>query len=225
MSGLWNQTRETIFGDYNPYSGFIAEQYQGDKQGWNSYHPFLSDTISLIRPKIIVEIGVWKGASTIFMAEQLKKNDIDGIVIAVDTFLGSWDHYFHPEFFPSLMFRNGYPTLFYTFLTNVIQAGINDYVLPLPLDSTNAGHLLGRKEIRPDLIHIDAGHDVDAVTNDLKMWWPCLAPGGMIIADDYDASGEVWPTVRDSVDMFLSQTPHENFEASPYKARWSKPKA
>ncbi len=221
-NSTWDELRIKILGEHNPYAGFNPNRYSADMQGWNSHHFFLSDSIARITPKIIVEIGVWKGGSTVFMAEKLKQQELPAAVIAVDTFLGSWEHYEQAEHFASLIHQNGYPSLFYTFLTNVMRAGVERQVIPLPLDSANAAHVLGRKGIRPDIIHIDAGHDFEAVSNDLRLWWPLLAPGGIMIADDYDASGVVWPSVRDAVDQFLGATKHSDFEAIPYKARWAK---
>lgn len=223
MSSAWEEVRRGIFGDHDPYAGFNAHRYAADMQGWNSHHLFLSDSIAQARPRIIVEIGVWKGGSTIFMAEKLKQQELPSVVIAVDTFLGSWEHYEQAEYFPSLLHQNGYPSLYYTFLTNVVRAGVQHQVLPLPLDSTNAAHVIGRKGLRPDIIHVDAGHDFDSVMNDLRLWWPLLASGGIMIADDYDATGAVWPSVRDAVDRFRGGTAHAQFEAIPYKARWKKP--
>ena len=159
------------------------------------------------------------------MAQLMRNNEVDGTVLSVDTFLGSWEHYEQKEYFPSLQHRNGYPSLFYTFLTNVVESGVAEYVQPFPLDSANAFFVIQRKGIVADVIHIDAGHDFDAVLNDLRIWWKVLKPGGLLIADDYDADGVVWPSVRDAVQAFLAATPHDAFEALPYKARFRKPQA
>ena len=222
MTSMCNRVKKEIYKDYDPYEAFNASRFSADLQGWNSDHIFLSDTITKLRPKVVVEIGVWKGGSTICMANAMRDASVDGVVISVDTFLGSWEHYEQKEHFPSLMHQNGYPTLFYTFLTNVVRRDLNEYVIPLALDSANANFVLSRKNIRPDVIHIDAGHEHAAVLTDLTIWWPLLSPGGFLIADDYDTTGVVWPSVRDAVDEFLAITPHASFEALPFKARWQK---
>jgi predicted O-methyltransferase YrrM len=41
-----------------------------------------------LRPSI-VEIGVWKGSSVITLASKMKELNLDGVVIAVDTWLGA----------------------------------------------------------------------------------------------------------------------------------------
>lgn len=225
MTEAWTRMKDEILLGRDPYEGFNAGRHRPDFQGWNSHHTYLSDAILHDKASIVVEIGVWKGGSSIFMSENMQNLGTDGVIISVDTFLGSWEHYEQTDWFPSLMVQNGYPGLFYTFLTNVVERGQQNRILPLPLDSANAAHLLLRKGIKADLIHIDAGHDTEAVLTDLRLWWPILAPGGTMIADDYDPAGEVWPTVKHAVDTFLKDNPHQGFEALPYKARWRKPRA
>ncbi len=218
-----NNLMATLLGGHNPYAGFNSDRFRPDMQGWNSHHEFLTTTIDLLQPKLVVEVGVWKGGSSIHMAKALKAQPQPGSLISIDTWLGSWEHYEQPSFFPSLLMQNGYPTLFNTFLTNVVESGVSDVIIPLPLDSANAFHVLLRKGIRAQVIHIDAGHDFDAVFSDLRMWWQILEPGGYLIADDYDPEGKVWPSVRDAIDAFLKDTAHDNFQSAPYKARFQKP--
>jgi cephalosporin hydroxylase len=50
-----------------------------------------------LRPSIVVEIGVWKGSSVITLASKMKELNLDGVVIAVDTWLGAWDHWTNEE--------------------------------------------------------------------------------------------------------------------------------
>lgn len=219
----WTELTRSIHRGRDPYAGFDSGHRAPDHQGWHSDHPFLRDTVAALRPGVVVEVGVWKGASSITMAEAMRDAGIDGAVLAVDTWLGSWEHYEHEKFFADLAMRNGCPTLYDTFLTNVLDRRVSDFVVPLALDSANAAFIVKRRGIVPDIVHIDAGHDGKAVRNDLDLWWDILGPGGVLICDDYDRSGEIWPSVRDAVDQFLAETPHLGFEAVPVKARFTKP--
>ena len=204
----------------DPYAGFNALRFRPNLFGWNSDHEFLTSTFALVSASIVIEVGVWNGGSSITMARALKAQNAGASLIAVDTWLGSSEHYEHPEWFPQLLMENGYPSIFYTFLTNVIEASVHDVVIPLPLDSWNAFQVLSRKQIKAQVIHIDATHDFDAVLSDLRTWWQVLAPAGYLILDDYD-----WPSVHDAVHAFLSTTPHEAFEAAFKKARFRRPKS
>jgi predicted O-methyltransferase YrrM len=197
------QLVEQIWAGKDPFATFPAKAYPVDIQGWNSHHRFLIESIEELRPSLVVEIGVWKGGSVITMGNTLKDLGLDSAVIAVDTWLGAWDHWLNPGFFEDLGFESGYPKLFHRFMANIIHVGLTDYVVPLPLDSGNAVEVLKAKSLRPGLIHLDGAHDYESVSRDLKVWWAQLAPGGILVADDYTLDGR-WPEVRAAVDEFFA---------------------
>ncbi len=220
-----NRTRQTIIDRVwrgnDPFRGLPDNLFQYDLHGWNSQHPYLSDSISALRPELIVEVGVWKGGSTVFMANELKTHAISSVVIAIDTWLGSSEHWMGP-FREDLSLLSGHPALYFKFLSNVLNAKVADYVVPLPLDSLNAAEVLGSLNLRPEMIHLDGGHDYESVTADLRVWWPLLAPGGLLIGDDYYTDG-MWDTVRKAFDEFfgvLDLMPLENVAG---KCRVQKP--
>jgi hypothetical protein len=93
------------------------------------------------------------------MASRLKVLGIDGVVIAVDTWLGSRDHWVL-DHFETLGFVNGRPVLQNIFMTNVITQDLEDYVVPLPLDSLNAIQVLHHHGIRFGLVHLGAGRTI-----------------------------------------------------------------
>lgn len=175
-----------------------------DLQGWRSQHPFLEQVVIDWRPRIVVEIGVWKGASVHYLAGLMDQHGVAGTVIAVDTWLGAVDHWADPGLSAELRTENGYPTLYRTFLGNILQGGHAGRVVPLPLDSTNAAALLQLRGISADVIHLDAGHEEASVAADLAAWWPILRTGGMLIADDYDSEGGKFPGVMRAVNAFCA---------------------
>ena len=220
-----NSVRQTLINKIwkasDPFHDLPENLIAHDLQGWNSQHPYLSDAIAALRPSMIVEIGVWKGGSTVFMANELKKHGMSSAVIAVDTWLGSSEHWLG-ESNAKLNFFNGRPDLYYKFLSNVVHAQLTDYVVPLPLDSLNAAQVIKSLRLNPQMIHLDGGHDYDSVLADLRAWWPTLAPGGIFIGDDYYING-AWPGVRGAFDDFFSAldlTPIENVSG---KCRVRKP--
>jgi len=188
---------------------------RADPQGWGANHPYLTDMISELRPQLVVEVGVWKGASTLVMAERMQRLGIPGVVLAVDTWLGSWDIWLQPNWFADLHIEDGYPTLYQTFLGNVATAGLADYVVPLPLDSQSAAQLLRHCGIgQVDLVHIDAGHDYDAVASCLRAWWPMVRRGGVLIGDDYCPDSGAWPDVVKCFDDYFGR---ERIESKTHK--------
>ena len=207
----------------DPLQAFPTKLYEHDMQGWQSHHPYLTQAIDDAKPKIIVEIGVWKGGSTIHMAKHLKNLGLDAVVIAVDTWLGAWDHWIHDDFFTELGFIQGYPNFSQKFYGNVVREGVGEYVVPLPLDSLNAVHVLRHFAIKPDIVHIDGGHDYRAVMSDLTEWWPQLSDGGILIGDDYRTDGG-WPGVKKAFDEFFGGQGFSPIEHHSRKCIIRKPK-
>ncbi len=162
---------------------------QDELQGWNGDHPSLSRLVSVSGAKIVVDVGVWKGGSTITMANAMRQANIDGVVIAVDTFLGSPEHWSRVDLFER---SNGLPDLYWNFLSNVFKAGLTDWVVPMPQTSSTAAAILRRMEIQPAVIHVDAAHEYREVMNDLVDYWSILQDGGYLIGDDY---AETWPGI------------------------------
>ena len=207
----------------DPFRSSRADDGMPDLQGWGSEHKYLTDAIETHRPSIVVEVGVWKGASVIRMASRLRDLAIDGVVIAVDTWLGSWEHWGDDGWFRELGVLESDRSIVTTFLRNVRSACLENYIVPLPLDSVNAAQVLRHFNIVPDVAHIDGGHDYAAVLADLKQWWPLLKPGGLLIGDDYRA-GNNWPGVKRAFDDYFRPLGLIPLENTQEKCRVSKPK-
>jgi hypothetical protein len=211
----------------DPLKDFPESRFAGDLQGWHSDHPYLARAIREAQPSIVVEVGVWKGASVVTMVKEIQRLGLDAVVIAVDTWLGSSEHYLWEKFIPDLDFEFGYPRLYHKFASNICREGVAGLVVPLPLDSLNAFQLLKERGIRPDVLHIDAGHDYQSVMADLKAWWPQLNSSGVLVGDDYFKKPIVgagkWPEVRQAFDEFFATTRHANFESGEGKCYVGKP--
>jgi len=74
------------------------------------------------------------------MAKAIQRLNLDAVVIAIDTWLGSSEHYLWEKFVPDLDFEFGYPRLYHKFAANICNEGLQDQVVPLPLDSINGFH-------------------------------------------------------------------------------------
>jgi cephalosporin hydroxylase len=207
----------------DPFQPNITGHGMLDMQGWGSQHPYLTNSIESLLPSVIVEVGVWKGGSAIHMASRLRDLAIDGVVIAVDTWLGAWDHWIQDKWFNELRLLEPTDSIFATFLRNVRSTNLEQYIIPLPLDSINASRVLNHFHIVPDIVHIDAGHDYAAVLADLEHWWPLLRPGGLLIGDDYRA-GNDWPDVKRAFDDYFRALGLIPIENANDKCRLFKPK-
>ncbi len=174
------------------YAGYVATMPE-DSSGWNSRHPSFDEAIATVRPGVVIDVGVWKGGSTLYLAELLRRNGVPGTVIAVDTFLGSLEHWDRNSgLFDMIPRRHGLPLLYDQFMSNIVRRGVTRSVVPLPQTSTNAALLLRGLGIVAGLVHIDASHEYDDVMKDSRLYWDILAPGGYLIGDDYHP---YWPEV------------------------------
>lgn len=176
----------------NPYEEFDYKNYQLDKQGWNGEQTIFGELIKKNRPRLIVEIGTWKGQSAITMAKELKKNNINGKIVCVDTWLGSVEFYTNlndNERYQQLKLKNGYPIVYYQFLANVCHEKLEDYIVPFPVPSIIAARWFKLFNIEPDLIYIDGSHDEHDAYYDIKNYHEILKTGGTLFGDDIHWAG------------------------------------
>jgi hypothetical protein len=150
-----NEVYRKLYGNFNIWEGIRSTNHI-DLSGWNGDHPIFSKLSISSDQQIYIDVGVWKGQSTVSLASHIKNNNLNGVVIAVDTFLGSEEH-----FDDSAMIRlpGGRPNLYDVFLQNIVSLGLTDIVIPLPQTSTTAAKILKNKNINPTLVHIDASHE------------------------------------------------------------------
>lgn len=188
---------------HDAFEGF-EQRLPPDLQGWNSAHPALGRCLEEVAARTVLDIGVWKGGSTIHLAKTMRRLGIPGCVVAIDTFLGSPEHWdpAHPDgIWPSLRFWHGMPGFYWQFLCNVVAEGVEDLVVPLPQTTEGAAALLARHGVVADLVHIDAAHETEAVLRDCRLFWPLLRPGGILLGDDWP-----WRSVEAAARAFAAET-------------------
>ncbi|SNS28716.1 class I SAM-dependent methyltransferase [Tropicimonas sediminicola] len=174
--------------DEDPYLDAPLADVEVDMQGWGSTHFFFRGIIEHLKPSLIVEVGSWKGRSALHMADLCKAAGIKNLEICcVDTWLGTsgiWARKGQVE--EELKLKNGWPMLYFTFMKNVVEAGHQDVITPLPLPSDMGAQVLKRIRARPDLIYIDAAHDYDNCLRDLRNYFELLDDNGILLGDDYE---------------------------------------
>lgn len=127
----------------------------------------------------IVEIGSFKGKSTIWLANGSKRVGRE-LVYAVDTHLGSPEHKAGGEF-ASHMPSEG--TTESVFRENIKQAGLEDQIVPLVMSSSVA---LSAWQEPIRLLFIDAAHAYEAVRRDFLDWQKHLVVNGLVAFHDVD---------------------------------------
>ena len=119
---------------------------------------------------VIVEIGSWKGKSTIWLASGSRRG-AGVMVYAIDPHTAESDN---------LATQSAAPT-FAEFTENIRRADIADLVVPLVTTSANAAHDFDRPV---ELIFIDGAHDYASVALDFELWFPRVVDGGTIAFHD-----------------------------------------
>ncbi len=182
------------------------------------------EAIATVLPRYVVEVGAAKGGSAIVLARELKSRKIDGVVVAVDTFLGGATEWQADDAFESLGFEAGHSTLYARFANNILRFGLGNYVLPLTMDSAGAASLLLYLDVHPGVVHLDSGGDYHSITAQLHAWWHVLAPGGILIGGNYHPA-TVYPEVKRAFDDFFAAHGHAHVEHREGKCRITKTEA
>lgn len=136
---------------------------------WVDHLPFAYDLIEAIRPKLLVELGVYNGLSFFTFCQSMVEHDIDGVAYAVDC----WEGDEHTESYDDSIY-NGVMTHArdnYRGFTYLLRMYFNEALRHFDDNSL-------------DLLHIDGLHTYDAVKEDFTNWYPKVKPGGIILFHD-----------------------------------------
>ncbi|MFH1862003.1 MAG: class I SAM-dependent methyltransferase [bacterium] len=137
---------------------------------------------------VIVEIGSWKGKSTIWLAMGLENSAAakQTKIFAIDPHSGSSEH---QEMY-------GEVRTFEEFKANIANAQINHLIVPLVKASEQAADEMDQAV---ELVFIDGAHEYEFVKLDFELWFPKVIDGGIMAFHDTT----LWPgpkrVVRDLV--------------------------
>ena len=120
---------------------------------------------------VVVEIGSWKGRSTIAMALALKAKS-NGILFAIDPHTGSKEH---QELF-------GVVDTHADFERNINAAGVGTIVRPLRMTSHDARQRFANRSV--DLLFVDGSHEYEDVLQDIDDWTPTLKEAAIVAFND-----------------------------------------
>lgn len=142
-----------------PYNTIALLPFDGSGHFGSIQAEGLAYLINKYKPKVVVEIGSYLGASTRYIAKLLEEN---GIVYAVDHWLGNeeWKHQPNYEELQRLFYQK--------FLSNVIHEKLCHKIIPMRMSSLEAAKIF---QITPDLVFIDGSHDYQSVYEDICAWY------------------------------------------------------
>ena len=151
-----------------PVEGWLSE-----RQG----RALLAAALATTGRGAIVEVGSWKGRSTIWLAFGARERGRR--VLAVDPHCGSRED-------PSARTLDA-------FLGNLASAGVADAVEPLVMTSAQAVHTITEPV---ELLFVDGDHGEAGARLDADLWLPKVLPGGTVLFHDVATSGYIGPTPR-----------------------------
>lgn len=141
---------------------------------------------------VIVEIGSWKGKSTIWLGKGSKSGK-NVKIYAIDPHTGSSEH---KKIY-------GKVWTFEEFKDNIKNAEVDDVVVPIVKTSEEAS-----KDFKEpiEFIFIDGAHEYEFVKSDFENWFPILIDGGIMAFHD----ATVAPSVKKVVEEFIFKS--KNFK-------------
>lgn len=150
---------------------------------------FLYNTAKKVKTgNAIVEIGSWKGKSTICLGNGSQDGNRVKI-FAIDPHIGSSEH--------RKMF--GKVDTFEEFKQNINRGGISEFVEPIRDTSENAAKNLNQQI---EFVFIDGAHEYNFVKLDFKLWFPKVVNGGILAF--HDSWRFIGPNLATTIPLLVS---------------------
>jgi predicted O-methyltransferase YrrM len=144
----------------------------------------------------VVEIGSWQGYSTSFLAQAVRDSG-NGTLYAIDHFKGNvGKERFYVVGRPDLSdLRQG-------FEDNLRRVGVRESVRLLDMPNEEAiRHLDG---VRVRLLFIDGDHTREGVEKDIRLFFPLVLTGGLVVFDDFSPN---FPGLIEAVEDLVKTQP------------------
>lgn len=154
----------------------LARRSATPVEGWlsDAQGEALFDAATRVRSGAIVEIGSWKGRSTIWLAHGARA--AGRTVYAVDP-------HEHSKEDPTARTLDA-------FLENITRAGVAGAVEPVVMRSEQASHVITQPV---ELLFIDGDHSPEGARRDVDTWLPRVMTGGTVMFHDVLTSGYSGP--------------------------------
>ncbi len=143
-----------------------------DVLGWFHHEHTLLPLLIQERPLVCVEVGSFRGASA--LPQALTMSEWGGRLTCIDPWLDV-------------------PSSYESMRENLVRYGVVNCELWRMTSLEAAEQWKGEAREAPEWVYIDGSHEERDVAADLAAWWTLLAPGGIILGDDY--GNPDWPGV------------------------------
>jgi hypothetical protein len=151
--------------------------YKNIGEDWFTYPNLYSNMIKKFGDNShFVEVGSWKGRSSVYMGVEIINSNLNIKFDCVDTWEGSEEH------LDMDIIKNN--QLYDLFLNNIepVKSVIN------PIRKTSLEASKDYKDESLDFVFIDASHKYEDVLDDINAWLPKIKNGGIIAGHDYGHS-------------------------------------
>jgi hypothetical protein len=138
-----------------------------------------------------VEVGNYLGRSLCSLGELVQQSGKRISVVGVDTCRGSGVEGPKQKDYHGAAVAEGGGTFAGTLHRNVIACGLGEIVSLIVSDSVNAAGFFADGSL--SWVHLDARHDREHLTADIRAWLPKVRLHGWLSGDDYDPVK--WPDV------------------------------
>lgn len=173
----------------------MEHYYQNIGEDWFTYPNLYRMVVEKFDNAKFVEIGSWRGRSSVFMGVEIFNSKKNIEFFCVDTWKGSPEHVGM-----DILNNDG---LYKEFIQNIQP--VSHIIKPIRMTSEEASKNFEDNSL--DFVFIDAAHDYESVRNDINFWYPKVKEGGIIGGHDYPS----WEEVTRAVDDWSKENNKEIF--------------
>jgi predicted O-methyltransferase YrrM len=155
---------------------------------------YMQDLVVKLRPKKVVEVGVYGGGSAFALALALEANG-SGMLTGIDPWKNADAMQHLDDNLDKVTAEIDFVAIYLDLNKKIRAEKLEKYFTLIRETSKNSSTVFEDKSV--ELLHIDGNHATDSVISDLKTWYPKLSNDAMIIIDDID-----WPSVNIAVRLF-----------------------
>lgn len=164
-----------------------------------TYAPYYSWVANKLKNgDTFVEIGSWIGQSAVFMAENIRRKNLNVKFYTID-------------FFDTMPMKDASyevkteiareKKIFETYLENT--AHVKDYIITIIGDSKEVYKQFENESI--DYLFIDGDHTHEGFAIDIKLWYPKVKWGGIVSGHDYIWGGNGVKPIIDAFSVFKAK--------------------
>lgn len=148
-------------------------------------------------PRMGLEVGSYVGHGACVLGAFVKQ--YNGLLLCIDTWCGDVNMWLGSAFASTMGKEDGNPDLYHHFMSRIMDAGLQDTVIPLRVSSVVAARMLKVMGYKIDFAYLDSAHEAGETFLEMNLYYDLLRPGGVLLGDDFS-----WfPAVKYDVLKFM----------------------